>query len=67
MKVAKTLKNNCPGVDRMRANWQEGRMDKVMEWQAESRLGEVEEFQAAFGNPLQVMRILSGAHHHRDH
>ena len=67
MKVAKTLKNNFPGVDRMRANWQEGRMDKVVEWQAENRLGEVEEFQAAFGNPLQVTRIQSGANHHRDH
>ena len=51
----------------MRTNWQEGRMDMVMEWQAESRLGEVEECQAAFGHPLLVTRTLSGAHHHRDH
>ena len=67
MKVAKTLKNNHLGVDRMRTNWQERRMDTVMEWQAESRLEEVEECQAAFGHPLLVTRTLSGAHHHRDH
>lgn len=42
-------------------------MDKVVEWQAEGRLGELEERQAASENPLQVTTILNGVHHYQDH